>query len=241
MGFTEYEKLVLKKLIRSNEKTVFLQETELEQDIFNFLKSERLLKQAGDYGIFPSKYKTIVQAENIVISKFFDSNLNIVEILENLAKNISGPYSLQIDCSLIIKHEKTVSKKENIFKNHIILEKDEFEPDDLDIDVLPYDEIFSSTNFEITEAMKEINLPELKSNVEIQYRYVWAQRNLAFNNVQRIETQKSMDDLIKEVKGLEYSDLMRKVYEIHQSQSCFDKSGFRPVRLLSTVLFLTKY
>jgi hypothetical protein len=235
MGFTILEKHLMQKMIRSPDETLLLFKAQIDEDILTFLKKENLLKQISDYGLFPSKYRNLNRAENIVISKFFDFNFDIVEFLSNLAISISGPFTLQIDCSMVIRNDKSnadISQGEQ----SIVVQNNEWLSDDNISD----DEY---TDDQITLFDKEFEQTEEPPN-EISgstFRYVWAQRNLAFNEIQRIEHKQDMFDLINEVQSFSPTELMRKIYSIHQTQSCFDKSGYRPVRLLSTVFFMTKF
>ena len=184
MGFTMYEKRALQTMIRSDEATAIIRELEIEDPVYEFLKTENLLRHIRDYGIFPSKYyHKINSAENIVLSKFFDSDFDISKFIEQLGKILTGPYRIQMDCSIIIKQSQDSENK---------------------------------------------------------FRFVWAQRNLAFNTIKFIHGEKDLNNLLSELKISDRVELMRKVYSIHQNQSCFDKSGYVPVRLLTAVFFLSK-
>lgn len=71
-------------------------------------------------------------------------------------------------------------------------------------------------------------------------KFVWPQRNLAMNQTQNIDTPEDLRKLLEEIKNLEKSGLLQRVCEMHQNQSCFEKSGYRPLSLLTTALFLSK-
>ena len=73
-----------------------------------------------------------------------------------------------------------------------------------------------------------------------EFRYVFPQRSLALNNKIHINTDKDIDNLLEEFKNLDKSELMKRVFNLHQGQSSFDKSGFRPYCLLNMVFFLAK-
>lgn len=76
---------------------------------------------------------------------------------------------------------------------------------------------------------------------EDNFRFVWPQRNLAFNETKRIETDKNFIDLITELDCIKCPvETMMKVYHNHQNQACFDQSGYIPMTLLSTVFFISK-
>jgi hypothetical protein len=241
MGFTILEKHDLRKMIRSSDEAIALHKLEIESDIYVFLKQEKLLKQVSDYGIFPSKYKTLNRAENIVISKFFDENFNIIEYITELAYALSLPYTLQIDCSMIIKCDKQDIPED---KSSLVISSTSDKLLESDTDSSSGDEYTSSEIFDFEQELGFTDKTELQiaeKDQESKFRYVWAQRNLCFNQTQRINSKEDMTNLLEELKSLSSVQLMRKIYELHQTQSCFDKSGFRPVRLLSTVFFLSKY
>jgi hypothetical protein len=184
MGFTALEKQELKKLIRPTDEIETLHEKEIEKELLDFLKSEKLVRQITDYAIFPVKtYFRSDKVENIVLSKFFDVKFNIVDFLKKISEIVSPPFIIHIDCSLVINH---------------FTDKDAF-------------------------------------------RYVWAQRNLAFNETKRIEHKQHLTNLIEELDCEKCPvETMLKIYHLHESQACFDKSGYIPVSLLSTVFFMTK-
>lgn len=71
-------------------------------------------------------------------------------------------------------------------------------------------------------------------------RMVFPQRSLAVNEKIHINSSRDVETLIKEFDGLDRFALMKKVFALHQNQSCFDKSGFRPYCLLNMVFFLSK-
>lgn len=88
-----YEKRALQTMIRSDEATAIIRELEIEDPVYEFLKTENLLRHVRDYGIFPSKYyHKINSAENIVLSKFFDSDFDISKFIEQLGKILTGPF-----------------------------------------------------------------------------------------------------------------------------------------------------
>ena len=183
MSFTSFEKKSLQKLIRTNKETEKLRKTDLDPNVYDFLKNENLLRHIRDHGIFPQKYRhKINYAENIILSKYFDNNFDIIEFIEKLGRVLTGPYHIQIDCAMIIKH----GQDENIF------------------------------------------------------RFVWAQRNLAFNTTKLIRDEIDLNTLISEIKSSDQAQFMKQIYSIHQNQSCFDRSGYLPLQLLSTVFFLSK-
>jgi hypothetical protein len=64
---------------------------------------------------------------------------------------------------------------------------------------------------------------------------------LAFNKTQIIDGAEDIDNLIKEINSVNQEELVNEIFTKHQNQSCFDKSGYQPIGLLSTVIFLTKF
>ena len=73
-----------------------------------------------------------------------------------------------------------------------------------------------------------------------EFRYVFPQRSLALNNKIHINNEKDFETLLNEFKNLETSELTKRVFNLHQNQSTFEKSGFRPYCLLNMVFFLAK-
>ena len=86
----------------------------------------------------------------------------------------------------------------------------------------------------------KIDCAFLMEDTDGDLKYVWPQRNLAVNKFQSIESADDLDELMGEIKEMEASGLMQKVCEIHQNQSCFDRSGYRPLSLLTTAIYLSK-
>lgn len=86
----------------------------------------------------------------------------------------------------------------------------------------------------------KIDCSFMMQDSEGDFRYVWPQRNLAINSDQQIDSIYEFDQLIDQFKALDNYQILRKVSEIHQNQSCFDKSGYRPLCLLTSALFLSK-
>jgi hypothetical protein len=66
-------------------------------------------------------------------------------------------------------------------------------------------------------------------------------RHLAFNDIQIIDNSDDFDNLVKEINAYGQDGLVNKIFTNHQNQSCFDKSGYRPLGILSTVFYLTKF
>jgi len=184
MGFTAFEKRELQKFIRSDDTTTVLRKKELEANVYIFLKNQSLLKQVRDYGIFPKRYfHKVDSAENVVLSKFFDSEFNIHNFVKDMGQKITVPYRIQMDCSFIIMDDK--------------------------------------------------------DKTDIKLKFAWAQRSLAFNTTKFIQDNVDLEKLLSELK-LGRVELLRKVHFLHQNQSYYDKSGYRPLRLVSAVFFLSK-
>lgn len=111
---------------------------------------------------------------------------------------------------------------------------------------------FMDPNFLIHEALMDLSYiltPPFKIKIDCAFmmqdaegdlRYVWPQRNLALNSDQQIDSTEEFDSLINEFKALDNYEILRRVSEIHQNQSCFDKSGYRPLCLLTTAFYLSK-
>ena len=111
---------------------------------------------------------------------------------------------------------------------------------------------FMDSTFKIHEKLKELKyVVSPKFNIKIDcaflmvdndgdLKYVWPQRNLAINSVQEIINDDDFDDLIDEMREMTNVDILHNVCEIHQNQSCFEKSGYRPIGLLTTAFYLAK-
>ena len=179
MGFTDYEKMEMKNLFRSESEDLVGEN--LPNDIFEYLKTNGLLRQVRDYGKFPAKYRfRPFKSENIVLNFFIDPDYNISQTLLDLSYILTPPFTIKIDCSFMMQDS------------------------------------------------------------EGDLRYVWPQRNLALNSDHQIESMFEFDQLIDEFKNLDNYQTLRRVSEIHQNQSCFDKSGYRPLCLLTSAFFLSK-
>ena len=74
-----------------------------------------------------------------------------------------------------------------------------------------------------------------KTNVKL--KFAWAQRSLAFNQTKIIQDKVDLENMLTELE-LGRVELLRKVYFTHQNQSYYEKSGYRPLRLLSTYFCL---
>ena len=179
MGFSDLERKQMQGLFRDFSENL-VQES-LPEEIYEFLKSQGLLRQVRDYGKFPSKFRFKAhKAENVVLTFVMDENFSIFETLNELKFILTPPFIVKIDCAFLME--------------------------DTDGDL----------------------------------KYVWPQRNLAINKVQHIDSSDDLEDLMGEIKQMETSGLMQKVCEIHQNQSCFDRSGYRPLSLLTTAIYLSK-
>lgn len=111
---------------------------------------------------------------------------------------------------------------------------------------------FMDPNFTIHETLMDLSYiltPPFKIKIDCAFmmqdsegdlRYAWSQRNLALNSDQQIDSSSEFDSLINEFKSLDHYETLRRVSEIHQNQSCFDKSGYRPLCLLTTAIYLSK-
>ena len=73
-----------------------------------------------------------------------------------------------------------------------------------------------------------------------EFRYVFPQRSLHINSKIHINSDNDLKILLSEFQDLDRVSLMRKIFTMHQNQSCFDKSGYRPFCLLNMVFFLAK-
>lgn len=102
MGFTEYEKLEMKNLFRSNSE--MLVEDTLPEDIFQYLQTNNLLRQVRDYGKFPAKYRfRPFKAENIVLTFFMDPDYDLNQTLMDLSYILTPPFSIKIDCAFMMQ------------------------------------------------------------------------------------------------------------------------------------------
>ena len=76
----------------------------------------------------------------------------------------------------------------------------------------------------------------------MKWRLVHASRFDALETLQKIETQKDYDQLISDLKGLSYNDLLQRTFARHlNTPGVMDRSGFCPYRLLSATIFLMKF
>ena len=186
MGFTEYEKYSILKMIRSDGEITLLRDHELLPQYTEFLRSEGLLNQMRDYAIIPTKYRhRITKAENIVLCKFLNLDFNFFDFLTDSSYSFTPPLRIQIDCSMLI----------------------------------------ATNNFDADIS---------------KFRFVWPQRNLAFNVIKNINTQADWTNLLNEFKDLSNSKLLRTVCINHQNQACFDRSGYVPMQLLTASFYLSK-
>ena len=79
-----------------------------------------------------------------------------------------------------------------------------------------------------------------KNPEDQSFRYVFPQRSLALNEKIYINCANDVQTLLQEFEGLDRFSLLKKLYGLHQTQSSFDKSGYRPYCLLNMVFFLSK-
>ena len=73
-----------------------------------------------------------------------------------------------------------------------------------------------------------------------KYRFVWAQRSLAFEIKQKIVDHDDYDEFVNQLYSFNKDELLTTAYYNHQRQSCFDRSGYNKHRLIAGVLFLSK-
>ena len=85
-----------------------------------------------------------------------------------------------------------------------------------------------------------VSKPHEQHNIVDKYRFVWAQRSLAFKIKQNIADITDFEALLTKIKTYSYTDLLNTTFANHMRQSCFDRSGYNPNRLLCSVLFLSK-
>ena len=111
---------------------------------------------------------------------------------------------------------------------------------------------FMDSTFKIHEKLKELKFilsPQFTIKIDCAFmmkdtdgdlKYVWPQRNLAINSTQEIKNDEDYDELVDEMRELSTVEILHKVCEIHQNQSCFEKSGYRPIGLLTTAFYIAK-
>ena len=185
MGFTSFEKNYISNFLRGFDDVEFLKNRDLPEEIQLFLKNKDLWHNLRDYSIVPKKYlHRLNKAENIVISKFYNAEMNIHDEVTKLLDTLTPTFRLQIDFGLII----------------------------------------------ISGETKET----------VEYQYVWPQRSLTFNKKIHINSLKDCEESLDEFKGVSRAELTRKIFNNHQNQAIFEKSGFRPLCLLNVAFFLAK-
>ena len=86
-----------------------------------------------------------------------------------------------------------------------------------------------------------VSKPTEESETFDKYRFVWAQRSLAFDIKQKIINHEDYDDFLAQINSFNTNELLSTAYYNHQRQSCFDRSGYNKHRLISGVLFLSKF
>ena len=82
--------------------------------------------------------------------------------------------------------------------------------------------------------------PTEEDDLISKYRYIWAQRSTSFDVIQKLETPSDVDELLTILRTMSYTDLLSTTYINHMNQSSFDRSGYNPHILISSVLFLSK-
>ena len=107
MGFTPYEKLQLKTVIREESKD---QLDQFPEYIVKFIKSNGLINQIGDYGRFPSMRHKQQKAENIELHLRVDNDFDLDKILQEFKEIIAPPYQISIDFSFLIKNSEGKNK-----------------------------------------------------------------------------------------------------------------------------------
>ena len=185
MGFTKFEKESLKLLLRSEEETEKLRDAEISDEAREYLKNSDLRYYLKDYSLFPKKFvHRVNKAENIIIIKFFNQNMDIHDELMKITSVLTPVYRIQVDCGFLIINGSDPEKE--------------------------------------------------------KLRIAFAQRSLALNDKIHINSSEDVEKLLDEFKTLDRYSLMKKVFALHQNQSCFEKSGYRPYCLLNLVFFLAK-
>ena len=104
MGFTQYEKESLRSLIRTPIETNPIRDKEIPPEIIKYLKSVDLLHHLHDYALFPLKHvHRVNKAENIIFGKFFNADLNVFDMLEEIVSFLTPTFRIQVDFGFIIK------------------------------------------------------------------------------------------------------------------------------------------
>ena len=185
MGFTAYEKQCLKELIRPTSETSKLRDLEIPKEALDYLKSVDLTHHIHDFSLFPLKFfHRKNKAENIIIGKFVNSDMNIYEELENLTSFLTPTFRIQVDFGFLIKNGMNTD--------------------------------------------------------DSKFRFVFPQRSLAFNSKIHINNLDDIRTFLAEFKTISRSELTQRVFQIHQNQSCFDRSGYNPFYLINMSIFLAK-
>ena len=75
---------------------------------------------------------------------------------------------------------------------------------------------------------------------EDSIRYIWACRSCHFNKITDINSDQNRNKLLLELAELPF-DFLVQLYYSHTENNLYDTSGFIPSRLLSLVVYLTKF
>jgi len=106
MGFSDLEKIEMKKMLRGQDQIMMLREAQIPEEIYNFLRTRGLFNQVADYGRFPAMKHKINSSENIELVKFFDADFQPSEFIDQLADILTPPFRIHLDCSMIISDPK---------------------------------------------------------------------------------------------------------------------------------------
>ena len=90
MGFTAFEKKVLRETLRDKDTISSILGTEYPDEIIEFLKQENLLGQVRDYAIISAKAK-LHKPENLTMTYLLDGSTYIYDILAKWQSFLSPP------------------------------------------------------------------------------------------------------------------------------------------------------
>ena len=114
MGFSEFEKKFMRSLLETDEIITPQRDAILNESVKNFLEKDKHINRVRDYGIFPFFLHKKHRSENVILSKFLTQSFSLYEFIFLLLEEISMPFTLMIDFTMIIKNPLTTSNEINV-------------------------------------------------------------------------------------------------------------------------------
>ena len=106
MGFSDLEKDGLTQMIRSEEMVDSLR-SELPDNILNFLRQEDLNSRVRDYAFMPRRLHRIKKSENITMHFYFNNDLVVGEVIEDLMNVLAPGYRIKIDFGFLMFNDES--------------------------------------------------------------------------------------------------------------------------------------